>query len=156
VVGVVVAVGAQGLAELGVVRFVAGVAVDRLPMAAGGSVAAGVAGLGSAVAAAPVAAGVPGDGAGVDRAEGGGGNSSRSASAPAISEVSRRPAMSPPRFAGLIVGSWTNYRFIRPCALGSITGTRTDRRCTSVDSPSETRYDAPRQPTSVRHEPRTA
>ena len=71
--GVVVAVRAQRLAEPGVVAVVPGEAGERPAVRAGLDVAAGVAGLGPAGAAGPVGAGVLADRAGVDRAEGGGG-----------------------------------------------------------------------------------
>ena len=67
--GVVVAVRAQRLAEPGVVAAVPGEAERGAAVRAGGSVAAGVAGLGPAPAAGPVGAGVLADRAGVDRAE---------------------------------------------------------------------------------------
>src|SRR5207249_2414201 len=71
---VVVAVQAERLAEPGVAFVVAGVADGRVAMyAEAGGVAAGVAGSGSAVAAAPGGAGVLGHVAGVHDAEGGGG-----------------------------------------------------------------------------------
>lgn len=72
-VGVVVAVEAQRLAEPRIVGVVAGEARYGLPVRAGSGVAAGVARCGSAVAALPGAAGVAGDVAVVDRAEGRGG-----------------------------------------------------------------------------------
>ena len=72
--GVVVAVRAQRLAEPGVVAAVPGEAGQRAGRAGRCcDVAAGVAGLGPAGAAGPVGAGVLADRAGVDRAEGGGG-----------------------------------------------------------------------------------
>ena len=67
--GVVVAVRAQRLAELGVVAAVAGEAGGGAAVLAGGGVAAGVAGGGAAGAAGLVGAGVLADRAGVDRAE---------------------------------------------------------------------------------------
>jgi hypothetical protein len=69
VVVVVVAVQAERLAEAGVAGFVAGEADGGLAVVAGDPVAAWVAGVG----AAPVGAGVPVHRAGVDRAEGRGG-----------------------------------------------------------------------------------
>ena len=71
--GVVVAVRAQRLAEPGVVAVVPGEAGERAAVRAAAGVAAGVAGLGLAGAAGPVGAGVLADRAGVDRAEGRGG-----------------------------------------------------------------------------------
>ena len=71
--GVVVAVRAQRLAEPGIVSAVPGEAGGGTAMLAGGRVTAGVAGLRLAAAAGLVRAGVLADRAGVDRAEGRGG-----------------------------------------------------------------------------------
>ncbi len=72
-VGVVVAVEAQRLAQPRIVGVVAGEARRGLPVRAGAGVAAGAARRGAAVAALPVAAGVSRNRATVDRAEGRGG-----------------------------------------------------------------------------------
>ena len=71
--GVVVAVRADGLPECGVVAAVAGEAGQLAAVRAGFGVAAGVAGLRFAGAVGFAGAGVSPDGAGVDGAEGGGG-----------------------------------------------------------------------------------
>ncbi len=71
--GVVVAVGAERLAEPGILAGVAGEAGGRAAVLAGGDLAAGVAGLGRALAAGLIGAGVLSDRAGVDLPEGGGG-----------------------------------------------------------------------------------
>ena len=71
--GVVVAVRAQRLAEAGVCWAVAAVAGQGAAVGAGAGVAAGVAGFGFAVAVLLARAGVEADGAGVDGAEGRGG-----------------------------------------------------------------------------------
>ena len=71
--GVVVAVRAQRLPEPGIIGPVPGEAGRWPPVVAGDGVAAGVAGSGPAGAAGPVGAGVLSDRAGVDGAEGGGG-----------------------------------------------------------------------------------
>ena len=67
--GVVVAVRAQRLAELGVAAAVAGEAGGGAAVLAGDGIAAGVAGLGPALAAGPVSAGVLADRAAVNRPE---------------------------------------------------------------------------------------
>jgi hypothetical protein len=70
---VVVTAGTDRLAQPWVVAVVAGETHDRRAVLAGGGVAAGVAGIGAAGAPGPVGTGVVANGAGVHRAEGGGG-----------------------------------------------------------------------------------